>query len=145
MRKNTRLSLHAQVQFHTHHDSVHRAICLASWPWNVSGYHLIVSYLLCPIVSRSQTLAPRDYHPRGEGLVASDRFLRLYQKIIRASLSEPHTSGTALRKCVCNVLVCLRPYTVNFKCEFKYFPKKECPRALTVVGEGQCRVITYRS
>ena len=43
----------------THHDSVHRAICLASWPWNVSGYHVIVFYLLCPIVSRSQTLAQR--------------------------------------------------------------------------------------
>ena len=36
--------------------------------------------------------------------------------IFGASLSEPHTSGTALGKCVCNVLVCLRPYTINFKC-----------------------------
>ena len=35
-----------------------------------------------------------------------------HTNIIGASLSEPHTSGTALRKCVCNVLVCLRPYTV---------------------------------
>ena len=34
--------------------------------------------------------------------------------IIGASLSEPHTSGTALRKCV-NVRACLRPYAVNFK------------------------------
>ena len=39
--------------------------------------------------------------------------------LIGASLSEPHTSGTALRKCVCMYL-CLRPYTV---CAFKYFPK----------------------
>ena len=32
------------------------------------------------------------------------------------SLSEPHTSGTALQDaCVC-LFVCLRPYTVNFKC-----------------------------
>ena len=38
--------------------------------------------------------------------------------VIGASLSEPHTSGTALRKCVnihTYVLACLRPYTVNFK------------------------------
>ena len=35
--------------------------------------------------------------------------------LIGASLSEPHTSVTALRKlCVC-MYVCLRPYTVNFK------------------------------
>ena len=37
--------------------------------------------------------------------------------IIGASLSEPHTSGTALRMCVCIfacLLACLRPYTVNF-------------------------------
>ena len=50
--------------------------------------------------------------------------------IIGASLSEPHTSGTALRRCVC-IQPCLRPYTVNFKCAFKYFPKIEHPRALT--------------
>ena len=45
--------------------------------------------------------------------------------LVGVSLSEPHTSGTALRKCVCNVLLCLRLYTVNLKCSFKYF---ECPR-----------------
>ena len=45
--------------------------------------------------------------------------------LIGASLSEPHTSGTSLQKCVCNVLVCLWPYTVNFKGAFKYFPKIE--------------------
>ena len=50
--------------------------------------------------------------------------------IIGASLSEPHTSGTgtALRRCVC-IRPCLRPYTVNLKCAFKYFPKIERPRA----------------
>ena len=40
----------------------------------------------------------------------------------------PHYSGTALRKCVnvrTYVLACLRPYTVNFKYAFKYFPKIE--------------------
>ena len=26
--------------------------------------------------------------------------------------------------------LCLWPYTINFKCVFKYFPKIECPRAL---------------
>ena len=49
-------------------------------------------------------------------------------RIIGASLSEPHTSGTALRKCVyvrTYIRACLRPYTVNFKCVFKYFPKIE--------------------
>ena len=53
--------------------------------------------------------------------------------IIGASLSEPHTSGTALRKCV-NIrtclFACLRPYTVNFKWAFKYFPKIERPHTL---------------
>ena len=41
--------------------------------------------------------------------------------LIGASLSEPHTSGTALLTCVCMfacllacLLACLRPYTVNF-------------------------------
>ena len=52
--------------------------------------------------------------------------------LIGASLSKPHTSGTALRKC--NVLVCLRPYTVNFKCVFKYLNVL----MHLVVGEGQC-------
>ena len=54
--------------------------------------------------------------------------------LIGASLSEPHTSGTALQKCV-NVrmclLACLWPYTVNFKCAFKYFSKIESPCALS--------------
>ena len=62
--------------------------------------------------------------------------------IIGASLSEPHTSGTALRKCVnvrMYVLACLRPYTVNFKCAFKYFPKIERPRTLSEGhSEGIC-------
>ena len=36
--------------------------------------------------------------------------------VIGASLSEPHTSVTALRMCVCVCMsVCLRPYTENFK------------------------------
>ena len=34
--------------------------------------------------------------------------------VIGASLSEPHTSVTALAEIVC-MYVCLRPYTVNFK------------------------------
>ena len=49
-------------------------------------------------------------------------------RIIGASLSEPHTSGTALRSCVCvSIYACLRPNTVNFKCAFKYFLKVEHP------------------
>ena len=52
-----------------------------------------------------------------------------YMCMIGASLIEPHTSGTALRKCV-NIRACLQPYTVNFKCAFKYFLKIEHPRAL---------------
>ena len=35
----------------------------------------------------------------------------LYLKVIGASLSEPHTSGTALQMCVYTTV---RPYTVNF-------------------------------
>ena len=46
----------------------------------------------------------------------------VHSLLIGVSLSEPHTSVTALWKCVF-VLVCLWPYTVNFKCTFKYFPK----------------------
>ena len=57
-------------------------------------------------------------------------------RLLGASLSEPHTSGTALQKYV-YLRACLRPYTINFKCMFKYFPKIERPRAL-VLGEGQC-------
>ena len=64
-------------------------------------------------------------------LEASENVLNVMICIIGASLSEPHTSGTALRKCV-NVrmclLACLWPYTVNFKRMFKYFPK--IPHAL---------------
>ena len=39
-------------------------------------------------------------------------------RLVGASLSEPHTSVTALRTCVCMYVcmsVCLRPYTENFK------------------------------
>ena len=51
--------------------------------------------------------------------------------VVGVSLSEPHTSGTALQKCVCMYL-CLRPYTINVKCAFKYFPKiDEHPCALS--------------
>ena len=50
--------------------------------------------------------------------------------VIGVSLSEPHTSRTALWKCVC-IYVCFRPYTVNFKCAFKYFRKIEHPHALS--------------
>ena len=52
----------------------------------------------------------------------------IIEHIIEANLSEPHTSGTALCGCVC-IRPCLRPYTINFKCTFKYFQKIEHPRA----------------
>ena len=45
-------------------------------------------------------------------------FARTNVPLIGASLSEPHTSVTALRTCVCMsvcLFVCLRPYTENFK------------------------------
>ena len=46
---------------------------------------------------------------------------KLVNTLIGASLSEPHTSVTALRTCVC-MLACLdRPLTVNFK--WAYFTK----------------------
>ena len=57
--------------------------------------------------------------------------------VIGARLSEPHTNGTALQKCV-NVRACLRPYNVNFKCPFKYFVKIERPCAL---GEGNAGLL----
>ena len=41
--------------------------------------------------------------------------VRVHTEIIGVSLSEPHTSKTALRVCVC-ILVCLWPCTVNFTC-----------------------------
>ena len=37
---------------------------------------------------------------------------QVQEAIIGASLSKPHTSGTALQKCVC-ICTCLQPYTVN--------------------------------
>ena len=51
------------------------------------------------------------------------RFVHLgSQMIVGASLSEPHNSRTALGKCVC-MLVCLQPYTVNFKSALNIFRK----------------------
>ena len=61
--------------------------------------------------------------------------------LVGASLSEPHTSRTALRGCVC-IRPCLQPHTVNFKCTCKYFPKIEYPRALSMHGMtmlGNCQ------
>ena len=72
-------------------------------------------------------------------LVYSFILCYLHRSFIGASLSQPHTSGTALWKCVCIrmcLFACLRPYTVNFKCALKYFPKIECPRALDVKGNA---------
>ena len=45
---------------------------------------------------------------------------------IGASLSNPHTSATALQKCVCiltSLFACLQPYTINFKRSALYFRK----------------------
>ena len=61
----------------------------------------------------------------------------LYKTIIGASLSEPHTSRTALRKCVCNILVCLRPYTLILYVRLNISQKLNILVHL-VVGEGQC-------
>ena len=66
--------------------------------------------------------------------------------LIGASLNEPHTSGTALWKCVkihACLLACLRSYTVNFKCAFKYFPKIERPRALCAGLLPECSVCNF--
>ena len=52
-------------------------------------------------------------------------------QLIGASLSEPHTSVTALCRCVC-IRLCLQPYTINFKSAFKCFSKIEHPRALAL-------------
>ena len=41
---------------------------------------------------------------------AGDTSLNQVGIVFGASLSEPHTKGTALRKCVC-IRTCLRPYT----------------------------------
>ena len=45
--------------------------------------------------------------------------------------NKPYTSGTALCRCVCIWPYLAWPYTINFKCAFKYFPKIECPHALS--------------
>ena len=52
-----------------------------------------------------------------------DILLSIILWIIGASLSKPHTSVTALRKCVCMYLAMDRPLTVNFMSAFKYFTK----------------------
>ena len=50
--------------------------------------------------------------------------------------ASPHTSGTALRKCVCNVLVCLWSYTINYKCALK------CLNVLVqLVGHGNAGLL----
>ena len=50
--------------------------------------------------------------------------------VIGVSLSEPHTSGLHCTDVCVYDRQCLWPYTANFKCMFKYFPKIEHPRAL---------------
>ena len=91
-----------------------------------------------------------------KGLALQCLSLQSVHVLIGASLSKPHTSRTALQKCV-NVrtcllaclLACLRPYIVNFKCTFKYFTFKyftkiECPRALSEGhSEGPCWATAY--
>ena len=55
--------------------------------------------------------------------------------VIGASLSEPHTSGTAFRKCV-NVRACLRPYTVNFKWAHSNISRRSISWALDLLHEA---------
>ena len=66
------------------------------------------------------------------------RYFYKHTCIIGASLSEPHTSGTALHTCVCVyvfLLTCWQPYTVNFKwaCLHLHITKFEL---MNSVGEG---------
>ena len=62
---------------------------------------------------------------------------------IEASLSEPHTSGTALWKCV-NVQACLRPYTVNFKWAHSNISRRSISRALDLLHEAGLMRATAR-
>ena len=63
--------------------------------------------------------------PSCQGVLLMSNLILILCAFFGASLSEPHISGTALCRCVY-----LRPYTINFKCAFKYFSKIERPRAL---------------
>ena len=75
------------------------------------------------------------YPPLTSFLIQRQTNCSLIGYITGTSLSEPHTSRTALQVvCVC-LLVCLWPYT-NFRCAFKYFPKIECPRAMCSLHNG---------
>ena len=48
-------------------------------------------------------------------VLTARRCAKIGEKLFGASLSEPHTSVTALRKCVCIYACFDRPLTVNFK------------------------------
>ena len=50
--------------------------------------------------------------------------------LVGASLSEPTLAGLYCTDVCVYDWPCLQPYTVNFKCAFKYFLKIERPRAL---------------
>ena len=63
-------------------------------------------------IERECSLMPHPWTPPGEKWSSEVKFLGL----IGASLSEPHTSMTALRMCECMsacLLACLWPYTEN--------------------------------
>ena len=85
-------------------------------------------------LARSQSSADSLLGSRRATNMGQELIGRNSRPIIGASLSNPYTIGTALRKCVC-MFVCLRPYAVNFKCAFKYFSIL----MHWYVGEGQCR------
>ena len=84
--------------------------------------HISINYMenVTDLYAHAQTVDTRRSSPifQAPGYEASTTVFRLVPftlDLIGASLSEPHTSGTALQKCV---HACLQPYTVNFKCVF---------------------------
>ena len=61
-------------------------------------------------------------------------------RIVGASLSEPHTSVTALAEVCMYVCMFAQPYTVNFKMSvFKYFMKT----FVHVICPARCRFLLY--
>ena len=71
--------------------------------------------------------------------------------IIGASVSEPHTSVTALRTCICMLaclLVCLWPCTINFKWAYLNISQrlnvKQSRAQAAVVVKGYCHARVER-
>ena len=102
--------------------------CVAIWSlWEAGGSYIV--QLKQAMGQGFQGVWPHTFVLIGDR-THRGHFRFRWSAIIGASLSKSHTSGRAphLQDCIGQMCVyttdqpCLRPYTVNFKRVFKYFP-----------------------